>query len=356
MVFSLKRNLYRQFIKNETALHELRYLFWECTLRCNLNCLHCGSDCYASSEINDMEADIFLEQAKIISKEFNPGAITVVITGGEPLMRKDIEYVGRELKNMGFRWSLVTNGYMYTQQRHKRLIEAGIGAVTLSFDGLEQTHNWLRNSKSSFSKALSALELLVRAPKINFDVVTCVHQKNIDELEEIGRFLSEKGLKEWRLFTIAPKGRAVRTDSLKLTQEQLHKLLEFIKYNRVIDGMNVRFSCEGYVREYENEVRDGYFFCRAGIHIGSILADGSVNACPNIDRKISQGNIYEEDFPSVWNNEFGVMRNRKWNKQGQCSGCKEYKWCNGNGLHLWDYENKKLLQCHVRHFDSRGHG
>lgn len=110
--------------------------------------------------------------------------------------------------------------------------------------------------------------------------------------------------------------------------------------------MDIKFSCEAYVGPYENEVRDGFFFCRAGINIASVLIDGSVSACPNIHPDFIQGNIYKADFTDIWDKEFGVMRNRSWTKIGECANCDSYKHCMGNGLHLWDPQKNQLLQCH----------
>ncbi len=345
---TVKRYFFEQFKDHEANLHELRYLFWECTLRCNLNCLHCGSDCSVSSKIEDMPAEVFLAEAKKIAGIFKAELITIVFTGGEPLLRNDLEDIGREVRKLGFHWSLVTNGLLYTPERHKRLMGAGMGAATLSIDGMEEDHNWLRNSKNSFSGALRTLDLMVNEPRLNFDVVTCVNPRNIKHLKEIGDFLSKKNLKSWRLFTIAPKGRAVNNENLRLDFLQQRGLMEFIRSNRIIGKMKVCFSCEGYLGPYESLVRDGFFFCRAGIHIGSILIDGAVSACPNIDRTMKQGNIYQTPFTDIWNNRFEDMRNRKWTKTGECASCSEYNHCRGSAMHLWDYEKKELIFCHSK--------
>ena len=77
----------------------------------------------------------------------------VVLTGGEPLLRSDIEFCGREIRKRGMRWGMVSNGYLYDMEMHIVLLNAGLGALTLSLDGLEDTHNWLRNSKYQLFKS-----------------------------------------------------------------------------------------------------------------------------------------------------------------------------------------------------------
>ena len=344
MVLSIKRFLFEKFRKSEVELHELNYLFWECTTRCNLNCLHCGSDCSKNSLHDDMPADDFLNAIDTITHR--PPHFTVVFTGGEPLLRTDLEHCGRELRKRGFKWSIVTNGHLYDLQRHISLLNAGMGALTISLDGLKESHNWLRNNHNSFDKVVHAIETAATSVRLNFDVVTCVHQRNINELSQIRDLLISKKVKAWRLFTIIPIGRAVQNPDLMLSDNQFYGLMDFISENRKSKAIDVKFSCEGYVGRFEPYVRDSYFFCRAGINIGSVLIDGSISACPNIDRVFSQGNIYTDNFFDIWQNKFQPFRNREWTKTGQCEFCNEYKRCQGNGLHNWHGDMKNVLVCH----------
>ena len=75
--------------------HELRQLFWECTLRCNLSCRHCGSDCHVQSTVKDMPVEDFCMALDSVAREYDPHKVMVNITGGEPLVRKDLEACGR---------------------------------------------------------------------------------------------------------------------------------------------------------------------------------------------------------------------------------------------------------------------
>jgi radical SAM enzyme (rSAM/lipoprotein system) len=270
----------------------------------------------------------------------------VVLTGGEPLLRNDIESCGLEIRKRGMRWSLVSNGYLYDRQKHISLLNAGLGALTISLDGLEETHNWLRNSKNSFLKVDNAITLAASASRLNFDVVTCVNKRNISELQSVYDYLVGKGVRTWRLFTIIPIGRAQNNEDLLLTDLQFKELMDFICLKRKLKSIDIKFSCEGFVGPYELKVRDSYFFCRAGINIGSVLADGSISACPNIDRALSQGNVYRDNFYEIWQNRFQPFRNRRWTKTGQCEKCGSYKDCNGNGLHNWQGDKKNVLVCH----------
>ncbi len=343
-------NVFSKYVDVQSQLHELTYLFWECTLRCNINCVHCGSDCRSDSGMKDMPYQDFLKVTARVSEVYDPHKVMVVITGGEPLMRKDLEECGIELYKQGFPWGFVTNGYALTEDRFERLLNCGLRSMTISLDGFEESHNWLRGNSRSYEKAVKAVKLAVSAgDNIVFDVVTCVNQKNFNELAKIKEFLVSLGVKKWRIFSICPIGRAKENPLLALRNGQFRDVLNFIKANRREGIIQTSFGCEGYLGDFEAEVRDGFFFCRAGINIASVLADGSICACPNINRSaFTQGNIYQDDFIGVWNNKFQCMRDRNWAKEGTCAGCNEFKWCRGNGIHLRDVQNHDVLRCHYK--------
>ena len=341
-------SLFQQHKKNQCKLHELTYLFWECTLRCNLNCIHCGSDCSKEALSPDMPLSDFLKVLDSIIPHFSPNKTMVVITGGEPLMRKDLELCGKEIYKRGFPWGMVTNGYGLTPVRFKALLAAGLRSVTISLDGLNpETHDWFRGKSGSWDKAIDALELVVATPDLMYDVVTCVNKRNINDLEAIRDLFESKGVNRWRLFTVFPKGRAKDNPLLQLSKQDFVRLMEFIKHTRKQGMINASYGCEGYLGNYELEVRDTPFFCQAGIHIGSVLVDGSISACPSLRADYIQGNIYTDDFMTVWNDRYQIMRNRTWTKTGKCATCKSYKYCEGNGLHLRDEHTGEVLCCHM---------
>ncbi len=319
-----------------------------------MSCLHCGSDCSADSKFPDLPFDDFLNAILPLKKIYKPNSITVAITGGEPLMREDLPECGKALRENGFLWGIVTNGYAYTPEIHEKLISAGIGSIALSIDGLEDTHNWLRGNPQSFKKAIKALDLITSTNHLTHDVITCVNQRNVYELEKLKELLIAHNLKAWRFFTIWPIGRAKHDDNFCLTPEQLKLLMDFIRNCRLDNKINVTFSCEAYVGKYEKKVRDNYFFCHAGINIASVLADGSISACPNINRSFIQGNIYSDSFLDVWDHRFKVMRDRRWTKTGKCGTCRDYQNCLGGAMHLWDKNKDNIFTCIHERLQSAG--
>ena len=346
--------IYNRFKKNEAKIHELTYIFWECTHRCNLQCRHCGSDCVRDSSVQDMPAGDFLNAIVPIKDVYKPEKITVAIIGGESLLRPDLYHCGKTLREHGFHWGIVTNGYAYTRETHAKLLASGLESITLSLDGFEDAHNWLRGDPQSFKKALFALGLITSTNGLIYDVVTCVTRKNIQDLPAFMEFLISKNVKAWRLFPIAPIGRAAHDEDLHLCGEEIEYLLNFIVSARADARMHVQFSCSAYTGKFERKVRDYGFFCRAGIHTASVLVDGSISACPNINRNFVQGNIYRDSFLDVWENRFEIMRDRRWTKTGICRDCRDYKNCTGGAMHLWDEKKDTPLTClHKKMTDAK---
>lgn len=336
----------RQMRANRRELHPLKQLFWECTQRCNLHCKHCGSDCKRTSDLRDMPAEDFLRVIDSITPHVNPHEVNIIITGGEPLVRDDLEAVGLELYRREYPWGMVSNGLYLTGQRLQSLLSAGLHAITISLDGLEEDHNWMRGHPESYRRAMDAIRLLAGERELAWDVVTCVNRRNYPYLEELKESLYEAGVRQWRLFTIFPVGRAAQHPEFQLSNEEFKGVMEFIKRSRQAGKMHVSYGCEGFLGSYEGEVRDHFFPCNAGISVGSILADGSISACPSIRSHFQQGNIYRDDFMEVWEQRFQPFRDRTWMKKGICADCRFFRYCEGNGMHLRD-DNGELLFCHL---------
>ena len=368
--------------KNLQQLHPLQQLFWESTLRCNVYCLHCGSDCSSSEITPDMPAEDFLRVIdQSVTPHVDPHKVLIIISGGEPLMRTDLAQVGAALKQRGYPWGMVTNGLALTEKRFKELMQSGLRSVAISFDGMKDNHNWLRQHPLAFEGATRAIKLaaqygvqrgstvvqhssklsnserealnnIEQAPapaeqpnRLIWDVVTCVNQRTIHQLDEMREYLWSIGVRNWRLITIDPMGRAAENPELLLTPEQHRQLLDYIREKRK-QGLHISYSCEGFMPDYELEVRDHLFHCAAGVSVASILIDGSISACTSVRGKYYQGNIYKDDFWEVWENGFEPYRNRKWMKQLEpCDNCKLFRYCEGGGMHL-RREDGNLMLCH----------
>ncbi len=322
--------------------HPLRQLFWECTLRCNLSCRHCGSDCRKISATPDMPLEHFLTVLDDVATMTSPGRVLVNTVGGEPLVRPDIVECGKAITDRGFLWGTVTNGVLLDETMLGRLLDAGLCTMAVSLDGMETEHNWLRGN--SFDATMKAVNLLVRTPNLLWDVITCVSQRNFSTLPQFKQFLIDAGVRKWRIFTIFPQGRAKLNPELFLSPEQYVELMDFIVETRKQGMIDLSYSCEGFLGDYEGEVRSHFYRCDAGTMTASVLANGDISGCMSIRAHYAQGNIYHDRFSDVWNNRFEVMRNRRWLKHDECARCKAWDWCAGGPFHLRGDEGE-MLHC-----------
>ena len=194
---------------------------------------------------------------------------------------------------------------------------------------------------------MRAIRLLAGQKQVVWDVVTCVNNRNINYLPELRDMLYEAGVRQWRLFTIFPAGRAKQHPDLQIADEKFRELMDFIVACRKEGKVHASYACEGFVGEYEGKVRDHLYHCAAGISVASILIDGSISACTSIRGKYYQGNIYKDNFWDVWEHGFQTYRHRDWMKKGDCATCKMFRYCEGGGMHLRDEEGN-LTMCHMK--------
>ena len=143
-----------------------------------------------------------------------------------------------------------------------------------------------------------------------------------------------------------PIGRAAHDAELQLSPEEFRGMLDFIKHTRQSGDIRISYGCEGFLGNYEGDVRDHLFSCQAGITVGSVLIDGSISSCPSIRADYHQGNIYQDEFMEVWENRFLPYRDREWMRTGECASCDYFRYCRGNGMHLRN-EKGELLVCHL---------
>lgn len=352
-----KLKLWQDYCENQKTKHHLSYLFWECTLNCNLGCQHCGSSCGSGAPSEgELNTDEIKNAFEDIAKNFNPKDIMIAVTGGEPLLRKDIFEVMSYATGLGFSWGMVSNGTLITQETVDKMAASKMSTISISLDGQEKNHNWLRG-QGSFKKTIEGIKLLVSSKKFKVvEILTSVNQNNINELEEIYKICEKLKVDQWRILIISPIGRAKDNSKLFLNNEQLTYLFDYIKQKRKekSNKLKVNFCDEGFLGiDYEGEVRDQLFYCWAGISIGSILYNGDIGACPILPREhTKQGNIRNDNFADIWNNKYGIFRDRSWKKCANCKKCEWWDFCEGGSLHSWNFKEEKLMICHHNLIDE----
>ena len=337
--------VYRDYLRSHPRL---TYLFVELTDRCNLACLHCGSSC-ETGKGTYLDTPLLLRTLDELSQDFQPRTVMICLTGGEPLLHPDFLTIAEKIHSLGFPWGITTNGTLITPSFAEKAAALGLGSATLSLDGLEDTHDALRGAKGCYKKVLSAVEHLHSAG-ISVQITSVIHSRNFGELEQLYELMRKLAVESWRVINIEPIGRALQNRELLLSDEQLVSLLDFIREKRYSADtpMDVCFGCSHYLSyEYENELRDNYFICGSGIYVGSILCNGDIYSCLDIERRpeLIQGNIARDRFSDVWRDGFRQFRDDRAALCEKCANCAEKEYCAGDSTHTWDFENNAPLFC-----------
>lgn len=326
---------------------DLRDLFLELTLRCNEHCMHCGSLCgdVPSEEMSVQQYHKILDDIK---RDFDISKIMLCITGGEPLLRKDFFDIMGYANELGYTWGMTTNATLITKEIASKLSRCGMKTVSVSIDGLRDTHDVFRGLKGAYDKAMAGVDALLDEDDIkHVQITTVLHHSNVHELDQLYNIMSNVGIDSWRIVGVEPMGRARKNKELLLTGEDYRYLFDFIKEKRK-ENMPLTYGCSHFLGlDYECEVRDGYFLCGAGINVASIMSNGDIGACLDIERRPEtiQGNIFRDDFKSVWENKFEIFRKDRISRSGKCQNCKSYDICAGGAYHSWDYDNDEQMVC-----------
>lgn len=328
----------------------LRWLFFEITSRCNLNCKHCGSSCSSKG------TSLTLEDIQATLQSIHTEKPMICLTGGEPLIHPDFFEIAELIHNNGFAWGMTTNATMIDDKVALKLKQAGMSTISVSLDGLQKSHDSIRQKEGAWQSAIFGLNAL---KKVGFkpQVTTVLHRDNLNELEDLYSLLCEMGITSWRPINVEPIGRACETSDMLLNSEQIAHLLSFIRQKRFDTGCNmeVTFGCSHYLgTQFERMVRDHYFLCGAGILTASVRSNGDICACLDIVNKpeLVQGNINTDDFMDVWHNKFQAFRYDRTTDCSRCMECSERFVCGGDSAHTWDYENRKPLLCYQDFCDA----
>ena len=327
--------------------HPLRYLFLEVTRRCNLECSYCGSSCQPGAKTAEMTTDQWMTIIDQIADDFEPEQIMVAVTGGEPLIRKDIYQLLGYLGESGFRFGIVSNGAFINSLTAPKLVETGIGSISLSMDGPPLINDLVRGAGTS-AQVENAIRALRNAGYTGvLEIISTITKPAVAHLDAMRSYVSSLRVSRWRVAPVMPIGRAAETPELLLSPQDIRTVLDFVKAGQGDSLLpHPEMSEEGYLgEEYEGQVRPYLCQCNAGITIGGILYDGRIGACPELADSFTQGHIEHDRFKDVWEQRYTKLRDRSWTHKGACASCDSFNRCQGGALHLYQDDKSELMRC-----------
>lgn len=320
-----------------------KWIAWEITRRCNLNCIHCRS----SSELEIKgHPDITKTDAfRVIDDISSYAKPVVVLSGGEPLLREDIFDIARYGTEKGLRMCLASNGSLITDSICKEIIKSNIKIVSLSLDGsTNQIHDNFRDQKGSFDGVINAINLLKKY-KIEFIINSSFTKRNKHDIENVYKLAKQLGATAWYMFMIVPTGRAEDILDELISEEEYENILQWHyemekresellvrptcapHYYRIVLQMS-KASGEHFQRRNLKFSTGGSKGCIAGQLICLINVDGDVYPCSYFPKPA--GNVLKSGFKDIWENSslFIELRDFK-SYKGKCGICEYNNVCGG---------------------------
>ncbi|MBI2314031.1 MAG: radical SAM protein [Betaproteobacteria bacterium] len=299
---------------------------WNLTRRCNLTCGHCYLDAVqrkreTPDELNTEEACGVIEQIA----ELAPGAM-LVMTGGEPLIRRDLPVLVEAAAKLGLMPVIGTNGTLLSLFRAVELKRAGAVGVGISVDSATSAfHDRLRGQVGAWAAAIAGIEA-ARQTGLGVLLQATLFEENRGELADLADLAESAGAMALNFFFLVCTGRGVtQTDLSSAAYEEA--LQEILRLQQARPKLMIRARCAPYARRLQGlhaGVSDGAYAdwssaCLAGRRYLRITPSGGVTPCPYIPQVV--GNLRESALKQVWEEHPLFRRLRTELPGGKCGDC-----------------------------------
>ena len=343
---------------------------WEVTRACALACVHCRAEAMPRRDPRELSTD---EGFRLVDSLVEIGRPILIVTGGDPLMRRDVETLVSYAVDRGLRVGLSPSATrLVTRERLERLQRLGLSMVHISLDGsTAEIHDAFRGVAGSYQRTL---EILADAQALGLpiQVGTTVTRRNWQALPAVAEVVERLGVRVWSVFFLVPTGRGQVADMLDATEHEivlqwLHavsRLAPFAvrttaaqQYRRVViqrerllrgepaDGSSddVRWDLTGAGYAFrggrapaEQGVNDGKGFCFVS-HIGDVYPSGFL--------QVSAGNVRERSLVDIYRAAplFQALRSPGLLK-GRCGACAYRQVCGGSRARAYSLTGDYLAE------------
>lgn len=323
---------------------------WNTTRRCNLKCVHC----YATALDEEKGIDpMSTEQGKALIDDLAAyGAPVLLLSGGEPLVRKDLVELAAYATSQGMRAVISTNGTLITKEKARELKHVNLSYVGISLDGAEEVHNKFRGVPNTFKKTLEGIENC-KAEGLKVGLRFTINKRNVADLPIIFDLLRDLEIPRVCFYHLVYSGRGSDLIQEDLSHEETRAIIDLI-----MDKTRKLFE-DGYPKEVltvDNHADGPYVWMRlqkedpkraedvfkllqynegnsSGRGFACISWDGKVHA-DQFWRHHTFGNVLERPFSEIWDDPnielLHKMKNKKEHVKGRCSTCRFLNICGGN--------------------------
>jgi pseudo-rSAM protein/SPASM domain protein len=322
---------------------------WNVTKGCNLSCVHC----YAGAEVERAPGELTTAEGEQLLDELADYGVPVVLfSGGEPLVRDDLEELVAHAADVGLRPVLSTNGTLLTPERARALRDAGLAYAGVSVDGLPERNDQFRGREGAFDAAVRGIEACLDAG-LKTGLRYTITRDNAADLEGVVDLLSDVGLDRFCFYHLDYGGRGGDIVDVDLTpaerREAVRRVCDLTRQYHAdgedIETLLVGNYCDaGYLVEYARaELGEAaarrvrrYLRVNGGDPAGERVADvdyqGNVHPT-QFWQGYSLGNVRDRPFGDVWSDEsnplLAALRDRESRLDGRCADCQYLDVCRG---------------------------
>ncbi len=320
---------------------------WNISRRCNLHCVHC----YSSSQNHDYPGELsFQEGERMLADLADFGVPTVLLSGGEPLMRPDVFELATCAQALGMRTVLSTNGTLIDDATAERIAAAGFSYVGVSLDAIGPAHDKLRGKVGAFQGAIAGIRA-AQGAGLRTGIRFTLHGLNREYLGQVFDLAQEIDVERLCIYHLAYAGRGGKISKHDLSPAQTREAVEEI-FDRVEDLGRGDSPVE--VLTVDNPVDNALLLMRirrtqparaadvermlrwnggnqSGIAIACVDPTGLVHP-DQFSWSINVGDVRRQSFAEIWNDENPALAPYRLSPRpigGRCAGCTFFPLCNG---------------------------
>lgn len=319
---------------------------WEVTRSCNLACGHCRASALRGPYPGELGTEKCLQLLDEIAAVAKP---VIILTGGEPLLRKDIYDIAAYGDRKGLRMVLATNGTFVTEAVANRMIETGIRRVSVSLDGPDAgSHDAFRGVPGAFAEALAGIAAMKKAG-LEFQINTTITRANLAQIREIHDLAHRLGAVAHHIFLLVPTGRGKEMADQAITASAYEETLNWFYEEGLGCGIQLKATCAPhYYRIFHQRHKErkgtperkpaagegGHPLhamtrgCLGGSAFCFISHTGQVQPCGYLE--LDCGQASEKGFAEIWNDSkiFHDLRDLGL-YGGKCGRCEFIRVCGG---------------------------
>jgi radical SAM protein with 4Fe4S-binding SPASM domain len=331
-------------------------IVYNCTNKCNLNCLHCYS------KVGLIVGELDTTQAKELLRQLAGIRCPVVLfSGGEPLERADLFELLDFSHKLGLRIVLSTNGFSINSEIAQNLADIGANYIGISIDGIEETHDKFRGVKGSFAAAVDAVKFC-KDVNLKTGLRFTITSRNFNQIRDVFSLAAKLDIQRICFYHLISAGQAAK-NNLKCTAKQIRQVLrdicncaqhyaakgvtEVLTVGNHVDGPFIlnRLKQENSPHYQKSlSLLEEFGGNKIGTKIFAIDPAGNVHP-DQFWQNFSLGNITETNLESILGNSYNIFKNKMLYAPDRCKKCRWLKICGTNARFSNDnYKSKWFLE------------